>query len=424
MQRFFAIILAVMSLSLAAADKFVQEREAVNRQIWSRFISKEGVMYDYAGLKGEVVLPTPEECAKNIPNALAWWTPVENGGFFNGMYLISQCERYETNPTPENREKVKTLVHGLYLLQDVGKTPGFIARGVGSDGKCHYPASSNDQNFPWFMGLGRYLKTDIPTAAERKDCADRMVKQAKALQVNNWRIVGDQPDFVRGWWLDGEYTASVHLLTALRSLAEATNDPAWREMYYRFLREKSPNNLDRKESIANGPKDLAHWSAWFLSNCQYAVRELYLSETDPAIKEIYRQSLLNTAQKAQPLLVLYRTFKNEGPRPAFNPDWHLLMPPYNVQTNGNEAQKLALEQNKVWGKFCPAINEEKGTLKPAFCAAWIVVLSGDPAMQQAAMPEIERMIAYPDYTRLYYATFFYAENLINTVNRLPKNAQQ
>ena len=84
--------------------------------------------------------------------------------------------------TAENREKVKRLAGGLYRLQDVGKTPGFIARGIGTDGECHYAASSNDQVFPWFLGLWSYWNTDIPTDAERAECAGRMARLAGLAQ--------------------------------------------------------------------------------------------------------------------------------------------------------------------------------------------------------------------------------------------------
>ncbi|UKI30877.1 MAG: hypothetical protein L6W00_23855 [Lentisphaeria bacterium] len=121
------ICLAILTLN--AQEELNRKADEVNQVIWSRFIGKDNIMYDYTGLKGEVVLPTPEECAADLPNALGWWTPIENGGFFNGMYLVAQCDRYERNKTPENREKVRRLVAGLYKLQDVGSTPGFIARG-------------------------------------------------------------------------------------------------------------------------------------------------------------------------------------------------------------------------------------------------------------------------------------------------------
>ncbi len=419
MLKYLSILcgLCLAGQQLSASDEELNRKaDEVNRILWSRFIGKDNVMYDYTGLNGEVVLPTPEECAGDVPNALGWWTPIENGGFFNGMYLIAQCDRYDRNKTPENREKVRRLVAGLYKLQDVGTVPGFIARGVGSDGQCHYTASSNDQNFPWFLGLGRYLETDIPDEAERRECVERLVRHAEALQKQNWMIPGERPDFVRGWWLDGEYTACVHIATATRVLYEATGDEKWKKLHYELIRGKSPNGIERKVSIAAGPKNMANWSAWFLSNCQYAVRILLQRETDPELKKYYAASLRNTARGAASLILWYKKFNPTAERPAFTPDWHVMMPPFSPQKNGGEAAALALEQNKVWEKKSPAIAQEKGLVKPALCAAWIVALSEDEELKRGYMPEIRRMILHFDYSKFHYATFFYVENLVATLN--------
>lgn len=404
-------------LTLHAQEELNRKADEVNQVIWSRFIGKDNIMYDYTGLKGEVVLPTPEECAADLPNALGWWTPIENGGFFNGMYLVAQCDRYERNKTPENREKVRRLVAGLYKLQDVGSTPGFIARGVGSDGKCHYAASSNDQNFPWFLGLGRYLDTDIPTPEERQECIARLVRQGEALKKLNWKIPGDRPNFERGWWLGSEYTACVHIATATRVLYETTGDAKWKKLHYELMRGRLPDGKERKVCIASGPINMAGWSAWFLSNCQYAVRILFLRETDPELKKYYAASLRNTARRAVSLIPYYKRFRPSPEQTGFTPDWHVMMPPFAPQKNGTEAAALALEQNKVWSKKSPAVAQEKVWLKPALCAAWIVVLSEETELKRNAMPEIRRMILGLDGTRLYYATFFYLENLVETLNK-------
>ena len=55
--------------------------------MWSRMIKDDGIMLDFTDRDGAVVIPTPEECAEAKPNAMGWWTPIENGGFFNGLYL-------------------------------------------------------------------------------------------------------------------------------------------------------------------------------------------------------------------------------------------------------------------------------------------------------------------------------------------------
>ncbi|MDR1270725.1 MAG: hypothetical protein LBK82_14510 [Planctomycetaceae bacterium] len=156
-QYFHVLFVFGFSISVLAADlpeNLLQEKaEQVNRNILERFISPHNTMYDFVDLNGEISLPTGEECQNNIPNALGWWSPIENGGYFGGIYSISQCMRYEQAKTPENREKVKRLVNGLYKLQDIGNVPGFIARGIAADGKSTYPASSADQTMPFIIGL-------------------------------------------------------------------------------------------------------------------------------------------------------------------------------------------------------------------------------------------------------------------------------
>ncbi len=413
MYKKFLILLGIGCLGAALADSALEQKaDEVNRVLWKRFLSPDGVLYDYAGLNGEVVLPTPEECEKDIPNALGWWTPVENGGFFTGMYLVAQCDRYDRNKTPENREKVRRLVAGLYKLQDVGVTPGFIARGVGHNGQCHYAASSNDQNFPWFLGLGRYLETDIPNAAERRECVARLKRHGEALEKLNWQIPGEKPGFVRGWWLSNEYADCVHLATATRVLYETTGEAKWKTLHDELVRGRTPNGRERRAVIAAGPENLAHWSAWFLANSQYAVRILYLRESDPKLKRCYAESLRTTGRAAEFLIERYRKFDPARPRPHFTPDWHVMMPPFREQKNGSESSKLALEQLIVWNNRCPAIAEEKDLVKPSLAAAWMVMLSGDEELIARQLPEIRRLVTGFDYSKFYYATMFYAENLI------------
>ena len=55
--------------------------DQVNRNLWNRFISPDNIIYDYVGLNGEILLPSPKECLENKPNALGWWSPIEDGAF-------------------------------------------------------------------------------------------------------------------------------------------------------------------------------------------------------------------------------------------------------------------------------------------------------------------------------------------------------
>ncbi|MBM4047100.1 MAG: hypothetical protein FJ279_18515 [Planctomycetes bacterium] len=136
--------------------------ELAHREIWRRFIGPQGLLYDYTALDGTALLPTPEECRTGKPNALGWWTPIENGAFFSGLYLDALCNRWRATQTRIAADEARKVAHGLLKLAEAGETPGFIARGFATDGRSHYAASSSDQTYPWFYGLWRYATSRIP----------------------------------------------------------------------------------------------------------------------------------------------------------------------------------------------------------------------------------------------------------------------
>ncbi|MDR2705753.1 MAG: hypothetical protein LBC02_08245, partial [Planctomycetaceae bacterium] len=228
-------------------------------------------MYDFVGLNGEISLPTGEECQNNIPNALGWWSPIENGGYFGGIYLISQCMRYEQAKTPENREKVKRLVNGLYKLQDIGNVPGFIARGIAADGKSTYPASSSDQTMPFIIGLWRYLKTDIPNEKERTECSERLFRHVETIQKNNWIIIGTQKEFMHGNLTDTAYLSTAHILFVLWIMDDLTNDPVWRDLFVKLLDPNTSDGAARRKNLVACNQVSPLNQAWIISTCQYGL---------------------------------------------------------------------------------------------------------------------------------------------------------
>src|SRR5277367_2909754 len=66
----------------------LQAVEQAHTVLWSKFITRDGIILDFEG-----DLPTPEECRLGKPNALGWWTPIENGPMLTGLYLPAACER-------------------------------------------------------------------------------------------------------------------------------------------------------------------------------------------------------------------------------------------------------------------------------------------------------------------------------------------
>ena len=130
--------------------------EKVHAEVWRRFIDEHDILIDYADTDGSFPRPTAEECREQKPNALGWWTPIENGSMFNGMYLDAAVHRWKISRAEADKEHARRMADALLMLSSLGP-PGFIARGVADDGKTPYPMGSNDQTAPWFYGLWKYL---------------------------------------------------------------------------------------------------------------------------------------------------------------------------------------------------------------------------------------------------------------------------
>jgi hypothetical protein len=419
LSQYFIFVFAIgFSISVLAADltenPLQEKAEQVNRNIWGRFISPHNTMYDFVGLNGEISLPTGEECRNNIPNALGWWSPIENGGYFGGIYLISQCMRYEQEKTPENGEKVKRLVNGLYKLQDIGNVPGFIARGVATDGKSTYPVSSADQTMPFIIGLWRYLKTDIPNEKERTECYERLFRHVETVQKNNWIIIGTRKEFIHGNLMDTAYLSAAHILFVLWIMDDLTNDPVWRNLFVKLLDPNTSDGAARRKNLVACNQVSPSNQAWIISTCQYGLHIMYLNETDSALKKLFKDSLENTARLALQSIELYKEYRPEVSI-NFTPEWRKMMPPHREQKNTDDARKLALEQHGNWSRACPAWSHEKRYLMQPICAAWLVALSHDDTLIDSALPEIRNAILNYDYNKIHYAAFFYVENLIYTL---------
>ncbi|NCZ71739.1 MAG: hypothetical protein EBY80_16615, partial [Actinobacteria bacterium] len=195
------------------------------------------------------------------PNAIGWWSPIENGPMFTGMYLNAMVERARRSGAAAEKEQARKLAQGLLKCASVSDVPGFVARGVGTDGKCHYPLSSDDQMHPWFLGMQAYLGSDIPTAEERKVLVAKVREVAVALESYGWKVPCDgafKGDF-RGGFKGEHFRDVVRYLHMLHATYEMTGEAVWLERYRKALAEKPEKSPEtRQEICALGcPHDLS-----------------------------------------------------------------------------------------------------------------------------------------------------------------------
>ena len=398
---------AVMNELAAKASPPPPIRQA-HAETWRRFVDEHGIMRDYVG-----ELPTPEDCRLGRPNAIGWWSPIENGPMFTGMYLHAMVERARRSGAAPDREEARRLAGGLLRCASVSDVPGFVARGVGSDGRCHYPLSSDDQVHPWFLGLQAYLRSDIPSSDERAALVAKVREVADVLESTGWRVPCDgafKGDF-RGGYKGEHFRDAARYLHLLRATHEMTGDPVWLERYRKALDERPANSAETRREICSlgCPRDLGfipnlqQGQFWIYVGTQAGLAWLASVEEDAQTRGAYRKGLAVTAQFASPAVATHAQFDNADRKVFGNADWRQVYDQWFPQPTQKDAERLA-----------GIANQQKRGLRKSYEAAWmrnplaaaaVVALAGDPKDRAAVL----QAVGHYDYARLNMAEFFFAE---------------
>jgi hypothetical protein len=415
----FPALLAACTLAGVETDPGpAQARCSVNvlhQQLATRFVDPHGLLFDYVRPGEMVAIPTPEECRAGRPNALAWWTPIENGAFFTGLWLDALVQRWEATRDPVVAERARAAATGLLLLSTVGKHPAFIARGVSTDGSSHYAAGSDDQTLPWFYGLWRYLKSPLPTADERARLVAALVRVAEGLRGNGWQMPCDPPGLGnRGGWGSASPVNVPRLLFVLRALHDLTGDQAWLGLY-RSMRDASPPGATatRLDICATGDLVGEHaspeqrffmlWTKGSTAACLAALTRL---EDEPIARERFRAGLLAFARHAA-TCIADRTW--DGSRlPHLHTAWRDL-DGWRKQNSVTDMVAVANQQGGQWARLSPRKPYEHYNMAEPLFACWIVALSGEAELVNAHAPAIRAALCRYRWEDIGYATMFAGE---------------
>lgn len=82
------------------------------RTIGSAVVLTVGTLVAYGA---DVELPTPKDCAEGRPNAIGWWSPIENGPMFTGPFLQAMVRRAKRTGMGEDVARCRRLAEGLLL---------------------------------------------------------------------------------------------------------------------------------------------------------------------------------------------------------------------------------------------------------------------------------------------------------------------
>lgn len=407
----FVLVAALMSAFQLSSPASDNPAEPAHREIWKRFIDKHGVMLDFTGLDGSVPYPTPDECREGKPNALGWWSPIENGAMFSGLYMDAAVSRWEHSRSEEDAAKARKLMEGLLFLNSVSDVKGFVARGVSTDGRSHYPMGSNDQTLPWLTGLWRFRQSGIATAEEKERIQQHVVETAEEIVRRNWAMPAEPPFGRRGSFQGFHFDEAARMLFTIKLMRGLTGDEKWKALYQSELRHRGGEHSRSKLEICRqGMKFFyAKTHNWTSCAAVAALRGLWEMEEDPALKAAYAEGLAASARLAAESLPLAMKFDPRD-ESVFVTDWRpSMMPLWQPQKTEQEAAALAEAQLRAFMKTSPRRQLETAFIREPASAAWIVTLCPDASLVRRHAGAIEQVIRRYDYPRLYYSAFFWVE---------------
>jgi hypothetical protein len=382
--------------------------EQAHAKLWSGAIDQFGIIHDYIG-----EIPTPEDCTLGRPNVIGWWSPIENGPMFTGLYLPAACERARRSGDPRDKANARRLAAGLLKCASVSEVPGFIARGVGTDGQCHYPLGSDDQTHPWFYGLHTYLQSGIPDAEERTRIVVAMKKVADVLESTGWNCPCDGAfsGQFRGGFAGHLFRDAVRYLFILRAMYEVTDDGVWLERYEKGLRERPRQSEKSRAEICAagyGPDRAAIPSIdlhnlWIYVGSQGSLARLRDMERDASVQAQYRAGLVANALNVAPAIQSFGKFDNSDTQLFGHAHWREGYTTWFPQKTQADAAKLAETGNKA--TLGGRKNYEARYVKHPLAAAAILALAGDAA----ARDTVSAVLCHYDYSKLSMSEYFLAE---------------
>ena len=414
------IAFAALLSSATAAEKttapsqpaVVSAVEQAHSELWRRFIDRHNVMLDFTMLDGSVSLPTPEECHLGKPNALGWWTPIENGAMFGGLYMDAAVNRWRHTKSADDAAKARRLMEGLLFLSSISDVKGFVGRGVSTDGKSHYAMGSNDQTLPWLLGLWRYLDSGLATPDERKRIVAKLTETAEVILQLNWAMPAEPPFGKRGAFSSSAFGGMSRLLFTAKLMHTLTGDAKWDKIYREALAQRG--GKDQRTGLEMCERGMFFETAlhhtWTDCCSVGALRALWEMEKDETLRAAFARGLQASADVAFQYLPLAQQFKLND-KSSFDPDWRkCMMPLWKPQQTEKQAQDIAHEQLRALGKQSPRRSLECTLVREPASAAWIVTLAPDPVILKQRAAEVERVIAHYDYQQLYCCTFFWVES--------------
>lgn len=386
----------------------------LHEQVWTRFIRMPYChLLDCADEQGHAVIPTAQECQACLPTVVGWTTPIADCAFFGGLYLYGLCEKYDTEPSDALQEEIRQLAEGLFLLCDIGKVDGFIARGVADDGVSHYPVSSDDQYTPWVLGTWRLLHSDAANEQLRGQIRPRLIRTLRGVMDAGWRVPTEWAGESICNLLGKDWRSAAMLLFVASVACEM--GLLTKEQWLEMAQSRPEASLyTRREIVAHGfaPDMIRHTNLiqfWIDVSSQIGLRHLTVFDADHA--DSYRQALHLNAAIAVEFLEHHKFYMEK--RTDFEHDWRKILPEVGTWKTLDEAMQDGSRINGLWAStYNKGRNPERGPLAQCIFGAWLAILDSDCRTADYAYQSLVRAIDEIDWTGVQHSYAFAAESAI------------
>ena len=382
--------------------------------VWKRYMRMPYChLLDCADEQGNAVIPTAQECRAGLPTVVGWTTPIADCAFFGGLYLYGLCEKYDNEPTDAMGEEIRKLADGLFLLCDIAKVDGFIARGVADDGVSHYPVSSDDQFTPWVLGLWRLLHSRACDQALGEQIRARLIRTLRGAMKADWKVPAE--------WegqticnLQGKDWRSVAMLSFVTMVA-CEMGLMTKEQWQALAQEKPEDSIyTRREIAARGfaPDMIRHTNLiqfWITVSGSIGLTHVMGFDAEHAAD--YRQALHLNAMVAVEFADQYKFYMKQ--RTDFEHDWRKILPEVKPWSNLDEAMEEGRRLNTLWATtYNKGRNPERGPLAQCIFGMWLGILDPEERTADYAYESLLRAIDAIDWNGVQHSYAFAAEAAI------------
>ena len=394
----------------------LNKADTLHNIVWKRYIRMPyGHLLDYADPEGSTLFPTKEQCEADFPNPMGWWTPSENGSFFTGLYLAALTEKYKISPDEKTAEEINLLIKGLFLNQDISDVDGFIARGVGADGKSHYKLSSEDQVGPWVYGLWCAYESDAVSDDIKTDIAKHISREIDGLYRNGFNIPCEMEGFTWGSFIRGDFRGCAKLLGCVMAAYRITGEEKWYDLYEKLADEKPDGILTRadvcKYGLAPDMVKNPSLTQFWIHVCAHLFLEK-LAFCDEKRHNAYISGLKNDGAAALKFLDGYKAYL-DSERKSFDTDWTKISHLYKQVETPTDGMNMALEQNRFWmANVVPERHSEHNILGNMLFASAICLTSGNTDIASAAKAAVCTAIEKINWEKLNLSYAFAAESAV------------